>query len=231
MKKKFTVVMIAIFTFVFCCNVSFAAEKKADDHKWIKIVVGLPDNVVFDHNVVIDIKNSKTGETKSYTIEEADDYIGYFEISKGTYSIVSAKVVGEYEGTFKCGYSKDAFKITASSEKTTEVPVIVDHFASFHEAKEEAEDYSGMSFDEAMAEVNKNPPEITDLGEDEYEYGDSTEDEEINTDSAEEAARTKALKESTTKRGMNILSSLGITVIALGGLVLVFYVLKKIRDR
>lgn len=66
--------------------------------------------------MIIGIKSNETGETKSYTIEESDDYIGYFEISKGTYSIVSAKVVGEYEGTFKCGYYKDAFKITASSK-------------------------------------------------------------------------------------------------------------------
>lgn len=224
--------MLAVFTFAFCCNISFAAEKEADNHKWIKIVVGLPDNVVFDHSVVVDIKNSKTGETKAYTIEEVDDYIGYFEISKGTYSIVSAKVIGEYEGTFKCGYSKDDFKITESSKKTTEVPVIVDHFSSSYEAKEEAEDYSGMSFDEAMSEVNKNPPDITDTGEnDSSEYSGLAESEDMDIDSIEENARTMAIKEVASKNGRSILSSLVITLSSLGGMAFVYCVMKKVRDK
>lgn len=87
-----------------------------------------------------------------------------------------------------------------------------------------------MSFDEAMAEVNKNPPEIADPGEDEYGYSDFTDAEDIDTDLSEEAARTKAIKESTSKRGMSILSSLSIAVAALIGLGLVFYVLRKLRD-
>ena len=60
----------------------------------------MPDDIVFDNNVIVSIKDNKSGKAEDYTIEETDDFISQLRLAPGTYNIETAYVAREYEGEF-----------------------------------------------------------------------------------------------------------------------------------
>lgn len=227
MKRKINILLVIILILLVSCNVCFAAPSSADNSNWIRIIASIPDDIVFENNIVVEIKNEKTKEVKTYTLEDSEDYIGYYNIEPGTYKIKSAVVTGEYEGNFKCGYSKEKITIKSGKNEVFDIPLVVQFYVSNSQEKDIDKKFDGLTNEEVMDIVNENPPSISnDSGVTESDsYKNDVELSE--KDSLDEHYKETAREAMSSDSLFSTLVSLGFTICLLVGLCYVFYILKS----
>lgn len=239
MKKKLLIVMLlSILSLSFFSFQTNATEiSGAADYKWVKFIADIPEDIIFDYNIAIELLNEKNNQVTTYKLDKSDEYTSYQTLSYGTYSISNIKVVGEYEGYFNCGYSKDSFKISSSSEDITNIPFIIEFITKTSDSDGYSNDFDGMTFEEVMNLIENEATNSNDKKTENnpIEESNKTEvseesNEKLTIEEAiekEEKAQQKAEKQEQYKKENSILPSFIFMCLVLAGLGIAFFIYKK----
>lgn len=233
MRLRFTIfVTLALIAGLIACYAepALAKEQAAADRPNLRISVSVPDDIIFDNNVVVSIKDNKSGRTEEYIIEETDDFISQLRLAPGTYNVETAYVTEEYEGEFECSFSSKPFKLVKDMDKPYEAVISLKFLEPGETAEEpdsEGENRGSAADGESgtIEHYDEGSGEWTDESDSEI-GGDDMTDADTNKDAESEAF---LLSELSRHRG-SILVSLGVTAAVLAGLGITYVVLKKRRD-
>lgn len=153
MQKKLLLTGLLLLCMLLGINPAYAEESK-----WIQIAAGIPQEIVFENEISIELENSKTGVSTVYSCTPYDDYVSKYYIEPGEYKIASATIAGGYEGELKIEYPKDTITITDNSPEVTTLPLSV-VLSPESEAPEyagtEQESDEGADEEIDMSEINK----------------------------------------------------------------------------